>query len=423
MSHSELFKMIRAKLQPERPIRTIEFLRGRDKEFKTTIRELRDFDGIPFIFGYRGVGKTSLARTAAQLATSSDREHVYVACAPGSRMLEIFREVGEGLLSLAIRFGAKKTIETHHEIEVSLNPSLKTSITNSVPSLPDFKDANEAVRVLKNLDDILPDARQTVVVIDELEELSEEDRNALAFLIKQIGDQEFSTRFVLVGIAENVDDLIGTHASVPRYITEISLKPLIAQDLIDIVVDAAQALDIEVGQEFLYRVAIIGNGFPYYSHLIGKTILVEAVENDAKSITEEIYNEGISVAISQSLQELRSAYDAAVQRGQDYFKHMIWALADFDVVDVRIDDWKSRYRELAQKYSWSVPGSNKLNNAQNNMRKESHGEIIRITPAKYGSTETRYRFRRFTNPLMKGYVRLQAEHEGVQLGGDQFKLR
>lgn len=420
MEQSELFEKIKLNLQPERPIRSLEFLRGRSEEFEATVRELRYFDGIPFVFGHRGVGKTSLARTAAQIATKSDREHIYVACAPGSTMLELFREVGEGMLALAIKFGVKKVVKEKFEVQLSMNPYVKASIENGMPELGEFKDVNAAVRTLKALDDILPDSRQTVVVIDELEELNQDDRNALAFLIKQVGDQEFSTRFMLVGIAENVHELIGTHESVPRYLTEVPLKPLIAQDLINIVDDAAKVLNVEVSRELLFRIAIIGNGFPYYAHLIGKTLLIEAVVNQSDLITRDIYRTGIRKAISQSLQELKVSYEAAIQRGEDHFKHMVWALADFDVVDIRIDDWKARYLELCRRFSWASTEDSKFTNASNNMRNEGYGNIIRITPAKYGSSETRYRFRRFTNPLMKGYVRLEAENEGIQIGESEL---
>lgn len=419
MDQSELFERIRQNLQPERPIRSIEFLRGRDEELEVTLRELKHFDGIPFIFGHRGVGKTSLARTAAQMVTSSDREHIYVACAPESSMLEIFREVGEGMLALAIKFGTKMTTKEKYEVQVSINPYVKSSFEKENPKLAEFKDVNEAVRTLKALDDILPGSRNTVVVVDELEELKRDDRNALAFLIKQIGDQDFSTRFLLVGIAENVHELIGSHESVPRYLTEVSLKPLTPQDLINIVADAANALQIDISNDILYRIAIIGNGFPYFSHLIGKTLLIEAVVDNAERISKDIYAKGIKKAISQSLQELKISYEAAIQRGEDYFKHMLWALADLDLVDIRIDDWKSNYQELCKKFSWSPTEGRKFTNATNNMKSASHGNIIRITPAKYGSTKTRYRFRRFTNPLMKGYIRLQAEDEGYRLGKSQ----
>lgn len=416
MDQGELFRTISVNLQPERPIRTPEFLRGRIRELEDAVRELKHFHGIPFIFGHRGVGKTSLARTAAQLATSSDREHIYVACAPGSRMLEIFREVGENLLELAIRLGAKKLTKQKIEAQISINPYIKSSIENELPELEEFKDVNVAVRTLKGLDEIIPGAESTIVVIDELEELTQEDRNALSFLIKQIGDQEFSIRFLLVGIAENVHELIGTHESVPRYITEIPLQPLIAQDLIDIVQNASKKLDISVSNEILYKIASIGNGFPYFAHLIGKSILVEAVNSESSEVTPDIYKEGIRRAVTGSLQELKVSYEAATQRGEDYFKHLIWSLAEFDVVDVRINEWTDKYKELAQVNHWKVTTSKKISAAVGNFRQQGYGNILRHTPAKYGSAEKRYRYYRFSNPLMKGHVRLQAELEGTSLG-------
>ena len=415
-SQEQLFETIRATLQPDRPVRSVELLRGREAEYAKMLRELQHFDGIPFIFGPRGVGKTSLARTAAQAATKSDREHIYVACAPKSKMLEIFREVGEQMLSLAIKFRRSRKRVDKVEVEISTNPAIRASIENEKPELEKFRDVNAAVRVLKSLDDILQSARETVVVIDELEELNKEDRNALAFLIKQIGDQEFATRFLLVGIAENVHELIGTHESVPRYLTEIPLDPLIAQDLMDIVSNAADKLNIEVDRDTLCRIAIIGNGFPYYAHLIGKTMLVEAVLNNETEIFAETFKKAIKEAISQSLQELKISYEAAVQRGADHYKHMLWALADFNVVDIRIDDWRERYKRLAEKNRWPTIDDKKFTYASGNLQKESYGNIIRMTPAKYGSTKKRYRHKRFLNPLMKGYIRLQAESEEVQLG-------
>ena len=61
------FQIIAANLSPERPIRSSEFLRGRLDDLENIQRELRYFQAVPFIYGYRGVGKTSLARTAAQM--------------------------------------------------------------------------------------------------------------------------------------------------------------------------------------------------------------------------------------------------------------------------------------------------------------------------------------------------------------------
>jgi uncharacterized protein len=411
------FELIAKNLSPERPIRSSEFLLGRMPDLENMDRELRHFHAIPFIYGNRGVGKTSLARTAAQMVTIADREHIYVACAPGAKMLRILREIGEEVLKLVFKYGnipqmALKGVD----IELSVNPAIRTSFERRTPKLDDFPDANVAIRVLKDLDDMLPEAKSTVIVLDELEVLDDNDRTDLAYFIKQIGDREFNLKFILVGIAENVHELIGAHESVPRYLKEISLHPLAPQYLMDIVENAANGVGVKIPKNVLYRIAIIGNGFPHFAHLMGKAILIEAVVARENAVTDAIYRAGVGRAVADSLQELRIAYEAATQRGEDYFKHLIWALAHSDIVDIRIDQWLQLYEELTNKMHWPRADEEKLKNAIGNFKNDNHGKIVTNTPARYGSTETRYRYKRFANPLMRGHVRLQAENEGVNLG-------
>ena len=410
------FDTISANLSPDRPIRSTEFLRGRSAQLEDIVRELRHFHSVAFIYGHRGVGKTSLARTAAQQVTKADREHVYVACAPGSKMLHIFREIGEELLKLIFRCGTFDTIQKKVEVEFSFNPAIRASFEKKSPTLEPFDDANGAVRVIRDLDGLLPDAESTVVVLDELEELNDSDRTDLAFFIKQLGDQDFRTRFILVGIAENVHELIGAHESVPRYLKEVALQPLSPQHLMDIVENAAKAIKVNISREILIRVAIVGNGYPHFAHLMGKALLTEAVISDEGEISKGVYKAGVARAVGDSLQELRVAYEAATQRGQDYFKHLIWALAHSDIIDVRIDEWIRLYLELGSQLGWGEVPEKNLKTAIGNFKSDAYGRIIVNTPARYGASEMRYRYKRFNNMLMRGHVRLQAESKGITLG-------
>jgi type II secretory pathway predicted ATPase ExeA len=403
-------------LSPEAPIRSFEFLKGRAKELDNLEQELRFFKAIPFIFGNRGVGKTSLARTAAQKVTHADREHIYVACAPGARMLSIFKEIAHDLLSLAVRLTDTKEITKKIEVNLSMNPGIRLSIESKTPQLRNFEDANAAVRTLRDIDSLLPNARGTVVIIDELEELREEDRRDLAFLIKQAGDQDFGIRLVLVGIAENVQQLIGAHESVTRYIKEISLNPLGLQILIDIVEDAASNVDLIIDDNILTRIAIIGNGYPHFAHLMGKTILTEAVNAGSHTVTQDIYRAGITKAVNQSIQQLKISYDRAIQKRDDIYKHLVWSLANSDFVDLRIDDWTREYNALAKKELWPEVEELRAKNAISRLSQREYGRIVTNTPISYGSQDRRNRYKRFESNLMRGHVRLQAEAAGVTLG-------
>jgi len=409
-------KRLAASLTPENPIRSSEFLRGRETQLDSLVRELIYFKPTIFIFGQRGVGKTSLARTAAQTVTTAGREHVYAACSPDSTALSVLRNVCLDLLSIAISENSVSTITTRTEFSLSIAPSLKTSFERSIPQIEEFDRSTDAVRVMRDLDRVLEHSSQLVVVIDELEELDKSDRSALAHLVKQIGDEEVGLRFVLVGIAANVHELIGSHESVPRYLLEVSLDPLLPQHIMDIVSDAADNLNISISEQYLTRIAIIGNGFPHFAHLMGKHLLIQAILEGADAISKPIYSEGVKAAVAGSIQELRITYEQATQRDSDHFKHLIWALANSNVVDVKTSDWKRLYVELTSEHHFQRIEQSKLTNAIGNFKKETYGRIIVNTPARYGSKETRYNFRRFTSPLMRGHVRLQAANEGVELG-------
>jgi Cdc6-like AAA superfamily ATPase len=403
-------------LSPERPIRNFEYLRGRGKEYSTLSDEISYFSSIPFIYGNRGVGKTSLARTVAQMTSSADREHIYAACSPNSPMLTIFHGIAQDLLNQAIQLHLIKTTETKAEYTISLKPSIRFSIEQKHPQIKPFSDINEAVRTLRDIDSYYNDSKTTIVIIDELEEMKNDDKTLLAHLIKQIGDQEFNIRFILAGIADSVHELIGTHASVPRYICEISLDPLSAQDLINIVNEAASAVEITIDKNILYRIAIIGNGYPHFAHLIGKSLLYEAVINYAKDITDDIYKRAITRAVEGSIEELANVYNTATQRRDDIYRYLIWSLADCDCIDIRTDDLFDHCKELGKRHNWDIPQQDILPKILQRLGTDSYGKIIKNTPKQGGSNESRYRYKRFRNNLMRGHVRLMAELGGYQLG-------
>ena len=192
-----------------------------------------------------------------------------------------------------------------------------------------------------------------------------------------------------------------------------------AQYLMDIVRTAANEIEVQIPQDILYRIAIIGNGFPHFAHLMGQAILTEAVINNVDSVDPEIYKNGVDRAVRDSIQELRVSYEAATQRGEDHYKYLVWALAHSDLVDIRIDEWINLYNQLVSTLGFHRVEESKLKSAIGNLKNESCGNIVTNTPARYGSVEQRYRYKRFSSTLMRGHVRLQAECEGYTLGSNK----
>lgn len=184
----------------------------------------------------------------------------------------------------------------------------------------------------------------------------------------------------------------------------------------DIVSKAGDAMGISIPRSILYRIAIIGNGYPHFSHLVGKYLLQEAVRSNLSDISPETYKAGILQAVAGSHEELRLSYEKAVQRQDDVYKHLLWALADMDTVDVRIDEWVSHYYEIAKRQTWKVVEEDTLRERIQRLGQEPYGSIVANPSIRYGASTTRYRYKRFSSTLMKSHIRLIAESENVELG-------
>lgn len=378
----------------------------------------------PFIYGERGTGKTSLALSAALDITKSDRHPLYVACSPGMAFSSLAREVLIGLSDLTRDLGVigKKTLKSI-EATLSLSPALKFTWDQMNATSANVEDASHAVRLLVDFDRNLPDPKETVVVVDELENLAPASKGDLAFFVKQLGDQEVKIRFILVGIGRNIQDLIGAHPSTPRYVHDVFLDRLKAQSIIDIAKTAADAIPITIPENILYRVVAVADGYPHFAHLIALHVLSVAIVSDAKEIDNGIYNEGLQEAVEGGLEGLAGVYEKAVMRGEQIYKYILWTMADSNMLDQMKDDIINNYENLSQKHRWGAVDVEGATTALQRLKTSAHGEIIKNTPQRTtGTAKKVYRYVRFSEPLMRAYVRLRAENEGVQLGPENSRL-
>jgi uncharacterized protein len=150
-------------LSPSEPLESPEQLRGRDEQLTEIRRALYASGRHVFIHGFRGVGKTSLAQTAAYQIQSSDARPIVLGCSLGTTVNELVRDVLDEALAGDPRV-VKATIERGfsagtHGLSASLAKSLEMG---SVP-LP--TSLNEAVRMLSFFGQL--HSKAPVVVIDE----------------------------------------------------------------------------------------------------------------------------------------------------------------------------------------------------------------------------------------------------------------
>ena len=84
---------LNALVSPALPIQSVEYLQGRTRELDRIDKALFAPGRHIFIYGDRGVGKSSLAATAASLLQSSDANYIDVSGAPDATLISIIGSV------------------------------------------------------------------------------------------------------------------------------------------------------------------------------------------------------------------------------------------------------------------------------------------------------------------------------------------
>jgi uncharacterized protein len=256
------------------------------------------------------------------------------------------------------------------------------------------------------------------IVIDELDRVrNHQVTSQLAELIKLVHDKRPALRFAMCGIGKTLEEIIGSHLSASRPITGFEL-PLIPFDARwKIITNAANNLGMSVPQEFLVRISQISDGFPYYVHLIAENLFWQIFDhhNETNEATSKDFHAAIGRAIERAEAPLREAYNFAIQKttnSADY-EEALWATAHLTHFERQLKDIYDRSYLPVMEYRKSrtpLPIA-KFRTRLYSLCSPTHGDIL---------VRKRNSWYAFKENVLRGYVRLVAERNGVPLGSDHF---
>jgi hypothetical protein len=205
----------------------------------------------------------------------------------------------------------------------------------------------------------------------------------------------------------------GHHPSAGRILEVIELKRIPHDSLWQIITTPAQKLGVTIHREKLIRISQISDGFPHYVHLIGESLFWDMFDDPIAvlNVEDRHYRAAIKGALGRTEAVLRTQYDKATKKTKntDDYEEALWAVADktsdrrqlSDIFDI------SYSRIMLKRLNRARLPKEKLNQRLLSLRKESHGRIV----TGYGSGWFGFR-----ENIMRGYVRLDAETKGVELG-------
>lgn len=394
------------------PIRSVEHLIGRSDELETIDRALYQSGRHIFIYGDRGVGKSSLGATAAYQYQSADAEPIFVSCS----IDDTFNSIMANIANQAIgRSRIEKTSKTSNRgfdwRGISFNAGMEVSAIDIISQISSIGDAAELLKQVAIVHSAKP-----IVVIDEFDAIIDQaERNRFAGLLKMLGDQSVNLKFIFTGVGKSLDDLLGAHQSAFRQLETVQLFRLgwdARREIVDI---ACASMGVEVDKNVNYRIAIVSDGFPYYVHLIAEKMLWEAFtdQSEVEKVGFDHYHLGLRVAISSVTAELKKPYSKAVIHRDEIYQTIVWSTADGDNIDRPTKDMYESFKVIILK----------TENPQN-ITQAKFGEYIRkLKSAAFGEIllpiQGRSGWYTYKEKMLRGYIRMQAEANGIELYGER----
>lgn len=397
------------------PVRTPEKLFGREKQLETIQLALHSPGRHVFIYGDRGVGKTSLAHTAASLIQSSDNRPITVSCDHDSTLESVIESVmNQGILRIPTnQYKTSATIGVNIPM-VKAEARFDKLETSRVRSIVNLASAVEALNYLAECY-----SKNTVIVIDEFDLIrSEAQRARFGILLKQLSDGDIPVRLIFTGIGQSVSDLIGGHLSSQRQIEQIDLERLHWTGRKRIVESAFEYFNIEIPAEIADRICALSDGFPYYVHLMCSKLLYECYMADevVGTVTRELFLASLNAAVLSAEETLRSCYEAATCR-DEHMHHILWAMAEGADLNRMKDHIITSYLQVMKYLNIKPLTQKNFDNRFTRLRKENHGSIL--CHALVGKDGVRPGWFRFRENMIRGFVRMQAEKCGIVLDFDR----
>ena len=399
---------------PFAPIELPDFFAGRQHVIEDIRGELQAPGRQVAIYGERGAGKTSLA-VLLYFFAGYDDEHVYVfRCHDGAR----FDDICSSLLtdagySLSVN-GVQA--ETGRSGTGRLGPfggsvSRRTTVTYRAVR------ASQTITPNKMLDAFCK--RRRLLIIDEFDRVKDaQTKTRIAEMIKHFSDARSETKIVIVGVAETLNDLIGRHESLSRSLAQMGLPRMDEPELADIIARGSQHTGATFNESVARKIVLLADGFPHFVHLLclyASLYAGESLRSDDQCMTRvrnREYHLGLQSAIAKSEHSLQETYELAVvttRRKSDIYELTLSATALSEERDVQV-------RELARHASYLTSTQlrpEKFYNALGGLIKAERGGVL---------TKVRDGYYKFTNPLMRPYVRFLLEYDNLTHHGGQLEF-
>ena len=325
---------------PTKPKRWSRYFAGRRWAIQRVITAIEEEQAHVVIFGDRGIGKTSLANVLAESASQVEYQVLRCPCSADITFEEIFRGFLRNLPSefMDRSARAKNPAVEHFEQLLPRGAFGPTELT-------------VALGYLK--------LEHVILIIDEFDRVnSEQLKNQLAETIKNLSDISARITFIVVGIAKNLDDLIGKHQSIQRHLVAVHLPLMEPPELRALIEVGEAASGMHFDEATRDSIVSFAKGLPYYAQLMCLYSGRHALERGSKTVEMTDLREAMAQVLVEADPVTMAMYDMATQGERNQFMTDVMfaaarcrydrfgAFTASDAADIALDGDDRKLREL-----------------------------------------------------------------------------
>lgn len=379
---------------PSTPIDENALFAGRGEQIRKMLDASMERGKHVILFGERGVGKTSLAKVFHSLFPSTLRNIFAIReqADPSDNFTSIWRKVFKDIHVRATRDGKSDLIPVSefHGDEIA----------------PDD--------VRRELEGLFKTSDIPILIIDEYDKLGDREKTneLMANTIKSLSDYGVNATVMLVGVADNINDLMGQHASLGRCVEQIPMPRMNITERKEILDKIIPRLGMKLHPDALWKIVHLSRGLPSYVHSLGLYSAESAIQRRSLLITEEDVDRAIKRVLERSQESIKDEYAKAVHsnRSDNLYKEVLLACA--------LADTDSEGRGTFAPLAVCKPLTNilqrdkpvRIDAFQQHLKKfitEERGNILMRR-----GHERAFRFR-FREPMMQPFVIMQGIEQGL----------
>lgn len=359
------------------PVDEEDLFAGRSAEVRKIIEAVVSKSKHVILFGEKGVGKTSLTNVFWKRFSKTLRSFIIarIQAGPHDTFSTLWGRALEELHAAGVNSG-------------------KAEYVNFDPHQDTWTPSQIRRELQKCGANALP-----IIIVDEYSEVVDADAKKLtANLIKEFYDFTVTTTVILVGVAENISELIEDHSSIDRAIVEIPLSRMSQDELKEIIQKRAKRTVMTFSQDAVWTIIVLSRGLPYFTQTLSKHAALHAIDNRRLEVTNDDVEASMTKFIEDSQKSFKEAYRTAIRSNQDnFFEHSLLAcaLAKAD------DEGFFTANDVVEPYSAIMREKKRIAHFEKHLRRFSSDEGGNILYKRGGERKQQFRF---SDPMMQPYV-------------------